>query len=310
MLLDDINNFLLYCELTKQFSQLTIKSYSHTLRRLYNFLKQNEIVESEQINPKIIDKYRMHLDSQGNIRGDKLDLKTQSYQIIVLRSFLKYLLEQNRNVIPPEKLILPKTRARNIAYLSPIEIEKLLLTIDTVEESKNIIRDAQIKARNKAIIQTIFHSGLRISEVLNLEKANLIDNTHLHIKGKGDKYRSVFISQTSLDLIQKYLHLRGEDNNKYLFVSSTTNNLKPLSSRSVQQIVTKYALISGINKKITPHVFRHSFATTALKKGANLRSVQALLGHSNISTTELYTHITDDELASIHSNIFDNNSED
>jgi len=305
MLLNDINDFLLFCELTRQYSQTTIRNYSHTLRRLYDFLVENKIDTSEKIEPKIIDRYRLYLDSQISSRGEKLNNKTLAYQIIVLRSFLKYLLEQNRNVSPPEKFILPKTQSRQIEYLTNQEIKQILEVIDITQMSKDVHLNEIIKARNKAIIQTIAHSGLRISEVLNLPKSSLInEESRLIIRGKGGKVRSAFISNQSMDLILKYLEIRGQDDNPYLFVASTLQNHRPLTTRSAQQMVQKYALLAGINKKITPHVFRHSFATTALKKGADIRSVQVMLGHSNISTTQLYTHVTDTELEQTHSKIF------
>ncbi len=309
MLLSDINDFLLYCELSKQFSQATIRNYSHTLRRLNNFLNQNEIFNSEAIHPKIIDRYRLFLDSEVGIRGQKLSNTTLAYQLIVLRSFLKYLLTQDRNVMPPEKFILPKTRAREIQYLSQSEVLKILETVNISLESKNPQKNTLIKARNLAIIQAIAHSGLRISEILNLLKADIeAEAGRLVIKGKGGKVRVAFLSKVSLELIQIYLNLRGQDDNPYLFVSSQTiggkSTVKPLTSRSCQLMVSRYAKLAGIDKIITPHIFRHSFATTALKNGADIRSVQSLLGHSNISTTQLYTHVTDSELEQIHDKIF------
>ena len=238
-------------------------------------------------------------------RGGKLSNKTLAYHIIVLRSFLKYLLEQNRNVSPPEKFILPKTQSRQIEYLTSQEIGQILDTINITRMSKDIHQSEIIKARNKAIVQSIAHSGLRISEILNLPKSSLLNQeSRLIIRGKGGKVRSAFISDQSMDLILKYLELRGPDDNPYLFIASTQQNQKPLTSRSAQQMVQKYALLAGIDKQITPHVFRHSFATTALKKGADIRSVQVMLGHSNISTTQLYTHVTDIELEQTHSKIF------
>ena len=305
MLLDDINEFLMYCELTKQFSQATVKNYSHTLRRLNGFLSQNQIFNSEAIDPKIIDKYRLFLDSEINLRGGKLSHKTLAYQLIVLRSFLSYLLSQDRNVMAPEKFILPKTRPREIEYLNQDEVDRILEVIDTSIESRDFHKNELIKARNKAIILTITHSGLRISEILNLPK-NVIQNEagKLVIKGKGGKIRTAFISDSSKILIQKYLELRGSDENPFLFVSVNKRDSKALSPRSCQLMVSKYAKLAQIDKIITPHIFRHSFATTALKKGADLRSVQSLLGHSNISTTQLYTHVTDNELEEIHHKIF------
>ena len=305
MLLDDINDFLMYCELTKQFSQATIKNYSHTLRRLNSFLNQNQIFNTEAIDPKIIDKYRLFLDSEINLRGGKLSNKTLAYQLIVLRSFLSYLLSQDRNVLPPEKFILPKTRPREIEYLTQTEIQRILDIIETSLESKNSHKNELIKARNKAIIQTIVHSGLRISEILNLPK-NIVENEtgKLTINGKGGKIRTAFISNISFETIRKYLLIRGLDDNPFLFVSVNLVDCGPISARSCQLMVAKYAKLAHINKTITPHIFRHSFATTALKKGADLRVLQSLLGHSSISTTQLYTHVTDNELEEIHHKIF------
>jgi site-specific recombinase XerD len=189
--------------------------------------------------------------------------------------------------------------------LTQREIDQILEVIDSSIESQDLHKNELIKARNKAIILTITHSGLRISEILGLSK-NIVHNEtgKLVIKGKGGKIRTAFISDSSKVLIQKYLDLRGSDDNTFLFVSANKRDINALSARSCQLMVAKYAKLAQIEKVITPHIFRHSFATTALKKGADLRSVQSLLGHSNISTTQLYTHVTDNELEEIHNKIF------
>ncbi|GAB4148097.1 MAG: tyrosine-type recombinase/integrase [Patescibacteria group bacterium] len=308
----DINDFLIYCEITKQYSQATIRSYNQSLRWLADFCKQNKIERSEEINPELIQKYRWFLEGKKNIRGGNLSPKTLSYQIIVVRSFLKYLLSLDRNVCPPEKLELPKTRARQIEYLSSSEIDRIINLIPTIQESNDQKRNLLIQSRNTALLTTIFHTGLRVSEVLNLKKYDILneDKTIL-IKGKGGKVRAVYLSDATLSKINLYLKLRQEDSNPYLFISSRSEkSTQPLTSRLVQQMVTKYASLAGIPKKITPHVFRHSFATFVLQKGVDLRSVQAMLGHSNIATTQLYTHVSNNELKKAHQRVFNNLTEE
>jgi len=212
-------------------------------------------------------------------------------------------------VLSPDKLELPKTRMRRIEFLSENEIEKLIKAIS----DDNTIPEVQ-KKRNKAIIQTIFGSGLRLSELLSLKKVDLPEKSsqesRIIIQGKGGKVRTTFLSPLSQEAIEEYLEARSQDENPYLFVSHSKNRpknpkkWKPITPRMVQMLIQNYARRLGIYKSITPHTLRHSFATKILQEGGDLRSVQVLLGHTNLSTTQIYTHINDWQIRELHSKVF------
>lgn len=302
----DLEDFLTYCLVVKQYSQNTVRNYRNTLERLAQFLENLKIFKTTEIDAIIINRYRQFLATQTSIRNQQLSLKSQAYQIVVLRSFLKYMLKQGQLVLNPDTLELPKTRMRRIEFLSEDEIKKL---VKTIIEDKSV---AEIqRKRNQAIILTIFGSGLRLSELLQLKKTEVIGTENrLIIQGKGGKVRTTFLSPFSQEAIDEYLESRKLDTNPYLFISHSNNRPqtvrlpKPLTSRMVQMMLQKYANMSGIFKKITPHTLRHSFATKILFEGGDLRSVQTLLGHSSISTTQIYTHVTDWQIQDIHTKVF------
>ena len=345
-LIEDIENFLLYCEVTKQYTYNTVRNYRQTLGTMTKFLTEAGIITTEEINLNIINKFRKQLNEMETIRKKKMSLKAQAYFIIVLRSFLRYLIKDNRNVLIPEKIELPKSRMRNVEFLTEIEVQKLI-SVAIEEKSKRISRTQ--KKRDKAIILTLFGSGLRLSELLALKKSVLTGNMdgQLTIQGKGGKIRTTYLAPAAIQAINEYLIERGEDENIYIFVRSTLRrgkkkpesedsalnsnqinsekttkkmtvkdtlasvkklNLKPLTQKAVQNLIHKYALYAGIDKVITPHTLRHSFATKVLMEGGDLRAVQTLLGHSNISTTQIYTHITDTQIKDLHKKVFGVNS--
>jgi len=304
----DVQDFLLYCELTKQYSKHTVRNYRNTLERFVEFLQEYTKVERTQdIDLNIVNAYRLFLNNRQSSRGDQLSLKAQAYQIIVLRSFLKFVGKSGILVLQPDKLELPKTRSRRIEFLSENEIHKLLQAIN--DDTK--VPDVQ-KRRNMAIIHTIFGSGLRLSELLSLRKQDIPEDgqNQFIIQGKGGKVRSAFLSPDAHAMVWSYLQTRGKDDNPYVFISHSRNrpkakkHYKPLTSRMVQMIIDRYAKRAGIFKHITPHTLRHSFATKVLSEGGDLRSVQTLLGHSNLATTQIYTHITDWQIRELHSKVF------
>jgi integrase/recombinase XerD len=304
----DIEDFLLYCELTKQYSKNTIRNYRNTLERLADFLDQLKIERTNMIDMDVINAYRQYLNKKETLRKDKMSLKAQSYQIVVLRSFLKFMLKNGVMVLNPDSLELPKTRMRRIEYLTEKEVNSLVQFILT-DPSKKTPEAA--KKRNSALILCMFGSGLRLSEVLSLKKAEITDpDGQLVIEGKGGKIRSTYLAPVAIEAINEYLKVRGKDGNPFLFVSFSHNRdknpkqYKPLTPRMVQMMLQSHASRIGIYKKITPHTLRHSFATKILFEGGDLRSVQTLLGHSSISTTQIYTHITDWQIKDLHSRVF------
>lgn len=304
----DLEDFMLYCELTKQYSHNTVRNYRNTLGRFNEFLEEKKIYNTNEIDMTVVNDYRKFLNAKESSRHTDMSLKAQGYQIVVLRSFLKFMLKSGALVLNPSSLELPKARMRRVEYLTEEEIKKLILAI--MNDSKKIA-DVQ-KKRNQALILSMFGSGLRLSEVLGLKKAEVLaKDGQLMIEGKGGKIRTTFLAQSAQQAIQEYIKLRGEDQNPYLFISFSKNNInksikkfKPLSQRMVQMIIQKYAAAMGIYKHVTPHTLRHSFATKILFEGGDIRSVQILLGHSNIATTQIYTHITDWQIKELHSKVF------
>ncbi len=300
----DVEDFLTYCEVIKQYSPNTVRNYRHTLERMVDFFEKIKITKTKDIDLLAVNRYRQYLAKQTSIRKHQLSLKTQTYQIVVLRSFLKYMLKQRNLVLNPNSLELPKTRMRRIEFLSDQEIQTLIRTIINDHKVPEIQRK-----RNQAIILTIFGSGLRLSELLNLKKHDLpIQDNRLIIQGKGGKVRTTFLSPYSQQAIQEYLQVRTDDN-PYLFIAHSKNvqptkNHHPLTSRMVQLMLQRYARLAGIFKHITPHTLRHSFATKILFEGGDLRSVQTLLGHSNISTTQIYTHVSDWQIQNLYTKVF------
>ncbi len=222
-------------------------------------------------------------------------VKTVNYHIVALRAFLKYLIRNDVDAISPEKLELAKLPPKELTYLSQEEIEKLFELAKTVE-SKDII-----KYRNIAILYTLYGSGLRVSEMINLKREQIkTDNNQFSIVWKGAKQRAVFMTDKAKESIEKYLSFRT-DSSLFLFISVSNNSLwKQLTRVSVEDMVRNYAKLADINKKVTPHSLRHSFATSLLMKWADIRSVQALLGHSSITTTQVYTHVVDSHLQKVH----------
>lgn len=306
----DIEDFLLYCQLTKQYSENTVRNYKNTLDRFATFLeKQTKVKNTNEIDIQTINQYRKYLSEINTIRKDKMNPRAQSYQIIVIRSLLKFLTRSGVRVLNADRLELPKQRMRKIEFLTDNEIAKLISSI-----GNDITVPSVQKKRNKALIHCIFGSGFRVSEVLSIAKAQIdLENSQVMITGKGGKIRSTFLSEEALQAIVEYLEVRGLDDNPWLFISFSKNRIKdkskikPLTPRMVQMMVQNYAQRLGIYKKITPHTLRHSFATKLLMEGGDLRSVQTLLGHSNLATTQIYTHITDWQIKDLHTKVFGKN---
>ena len=295
--------FLEYCELDKNLSQRTIKMYGYYLSFFQDWLIKNyqdENFEVEKINEEVIRSFRLFLSrNYKNPFKGPLKRQTQDYFLVALRSFFRYLLKQKLKVLPPEMIELGKQRDRTIKFLLPEELEKLFNAVDT---------STVMGLRDRAILEVLFSTGLRVSELvsLNREQVNL-DLGEFGVIGKGGKARVVFLSKRAKEWLKKYLDKRNDPYSPLFIRYSgpkpkeglTAEKLR-LSVRSVERMIDKYRKKAGILFRIGPHVLRHSFATDLLSHGADLRSVQEMLGHKNISTTQIYTHVTNTRLKEIH----------
>lgn len=277
--------FLEYLEIEKGRSLKTVENYDRYLRV---FLKFSNINDPKNIDDESVRKFRLWLNRNN------LKKKTQNYYLIALRVFLKYLAKRNIKSMTPERIELAKVPQRELDLISEEELRRLL---DSPQG------DDLKSLRDKAILELLFSTGLRVSELCSLNREH-IENAktgEFSVRGKGEKIRVVFLSETAKQALKNYLEKR-KDVEEALFIrvgNLVSDNLR-ITSRSIERIVKYYAIKAGISKKLTPHVIRHCFATDLLSAGADLRSVQAMLGHSNITTTQIYTHVTDKQLREIH----------
>jgi len=266
--------FLEYLEIEKGRSVKTVENYDHYLKRFFEFAK---IGSPESITEDLVRKYRLYLN-----RAD-LDKPTQNYHVIALRMFLKYLSKRNIESLDAEKIELAKLPQRELDLLSSEDLERLLAS--PTGNSPKALRD-------KAILEMFFSTGLRISELCGLAVDDInLKRGEFSVRGKGGKIRVVFLSDRAKSALANYSEKGGVVDDERLF---------SMTPRSIQRMIKKYAVAAGITKKVTPHVLRHAFATDLLQNGADLRSVQAMLGHANISTTQIYTHFTDRQLKEVH----------
>jgi len=281
-----LKDYLDYLEIEKNRSIKTRVNYERYLKRFLGFAK---ISKPEQISQDLVRQYRLWLNRQG------IKKNTQNYHLIALRNLLKYMAKRDIKILSADKIELGKQSERQVIFLENNELERLL----------NAPAAASFEdLRDKTILELLFSTGLRVSELcaLNRDSINL-KSGEFAVRGKGDKVRLVFLSETAKEALKNYLEKRG-DVDEALFIRNTKNPAKSdnlrLTSRSVERLVKHYAAKAGLSKKVTPHTLRHSFATDLLMNGADIRSVQALLGHSNITTTQIYTHITDKQLREVH----------
>ncbi len=290
--------FLEYLEIEKGRSLKTVENYNRYLER---FLNYSQITEAKEITDDIVRNYRLWLNRQNvtkkHVSRETIKKKTQNYHLIALRMFLKYLVRRDITSLSPDRIELAKVPERSIDMISEAELERLLAA-PSGEDIKSL--------RDKAILELLFSTGLRVSELCSLSRYIDLQKDEFSIRGKGDKIRVVFFSPEAKNAIKKYLDARG-DLDEALFINLSTINKAEnadkshrLTSRSIERIVKHYAINAGISKKVTPHIIRHSFATDLLQNGADIRSVQTMLGHADISTTQVYTHVTDKHLKEIH----------
>ena len=288
-------DFLEYLEIEQNRSQKTIANYDHYLTRLLDFAGDIKVTD---IDPELIRKWRLWLNRLGSNVSDELGKSTQNYHLIALRSFLKYCAKRDIPALSADKIELARTVRKQVTFLSEEELDRLFAEPDTSKITG---------LRDRAILELLFSSGLRVSELIGLNRDHInLKRREFMVRGKGQKDRPIFISLEAAEWIDKYLQKR-KDNTKPLFIRYSgkktvdlSGNFHRLTARSVQRLVARYALMAGITKHVSPHTLRHSLATDLLMNGADLRSVQAMLGHSNIATTQIYTHVTDPHLKSIH----------
>lgn len=292
-----IADFLEHLEVEGGRSMRTIENYKLYLERFVAFTGDIEVVK---ITSEVVRKYRIWLNRYKNDNtGEELLLITQSYHLIALRGLLTYLSRRDVPTLAADKIILPKTVRKQVTFLHYDEVLKLI---------DQIPLDSEIGLRDRAIVELLFSSGLRVSELVNLNRDHInLTRREFMVRGKGQKDRPVFVSSSAAQHVENYLTER-HDSLPALFLSysrrgaapDTSGDFRRLGARSIQRMVSHYARLAGITKHVSPHTMRHSFATDLLMNGADLRSVQSMLGHSNISTTQIYTHVTDQHLKDIH----------
>jgi site-specific recombinase XerD len=294
-----IDQFLEYLEIEKGSSPLTIRNYKHYLSRFMNWLSRQKInLSLKSINQEVVRQYRVYLSRLSDGKGGVLSRKTQGYHIIALRSFLRWLIRNDYKVMSPDKIDVPKTEERQIKFLTGGQMDRLL----------NAPSLSKITGkRDKAILETLFSTGLRVSELVKLDRDKIdLERREFGIIGKGGRARVVFLSTRAAKWIKQYIMAR-RDHYKPLFIRhkgkmdpSIPDEKMRLSPRSVQRMIRKYAGKIKLPVEATPHILRHSFATDLLMAGADIRSVQEMLGHKNIQTTQIYTHVTHRHLRDVH----------
>jgi site-specific recombinase XerD len=290
------NQFLEYVEIEKGRSLKTVENYDRYLRSFIEYLKlEVSSPKVSHVTSESIRQYRLWLNRRvsGDIFGkvkissvsrETLKKKTQNYYLIALRSFLKYLNKRGVEAVPADSIELAKVAERSIELISVEELNRLL-------DAPNLEKNDQTRLRDKAILELLFSTGLRVSELANLPIDLDMSKDEFSVRGKGEKVRVVFISEGAKKSVTEYQKARKDVDSAKLF---------HVTPRTIERIIRHYAIVAGISKKVTPHVIRHSFATGLLQNGADLRSVQMLLGHASISTTQIYTHLTDKHLKEVH----------
>lgn len=285
--------FLEYVEIERGRAVKTVENYDHYLTRFFDW---GEIKDASDITETKVREFRLWLNRQPGTNKDSMKRRTQNYYLIALRAYLKYLRKRDVTSLSPEKIELAKVPERHLDLISTTELNRLLAATDGTDEKS---------LRDKAVLEMLFSTGLRVSELCGLDSDLDLSRDDFSVRGKGDKVRVVFLSEEAKNAVRAYLKVR-KDMEPALFVSiarqTETRKRVPtrLTPRSIELLIKIYAAKAGITKKVTPHVMRHSFATDLLSNGADIRSVQQLLGHASINTTQIYTHVTDAHLREVH----------
>ncbi len=292
---DTIIEYLEYLEVEQNRSQKTIANYHHYLMRFVEFAGD---IGVDRITTELIRKYRLWLNRFKDVHDDEISMTTQAYHLIALRSFLKFCIKNNIKTLSPEKIELPRIKRKQVTFLLPEELEALFAQPDV---------STLIGLRDRTILELLFSGGLRVSELVSLNKDQAsTKRREFMVRGKGQKDRPIFMSNSTAQWLEHYFSKRT-DSSPALFIryggskqQDNSGDFLRLTPRSVQRIIARYAKLAGITKKVSPHTLRHSFATDLLMNGADIRSVQTMLGHSDISTTQIYTHVTDAHLKEVH----------
>jgi site-specific recombinase XerD len=281
--------FLEYIEIERGRSVKTVENYDRYLSRYFAQMKIKNVAD---IREESIREFRLWLNRQPGAGKDSMKRRTQNYYLIALRAFLKFLRKRGIECMSPERIELAKLPERSLDLITPTELDRLM---------KSANGDDEKSLRDRAIFELLFSTGLRVSELCALDSDLDLSRDELSVRGKGDKVRVVFLSETAKNAVRAYLKAR-KDMGEALFVNIANGRERGerLTPRSIERIIKVYAAKAGITKKVTPHVLRHSFATDLLSNGADIRSVQQLLGHASINTTQIYTHVTDAHLREVH----------
>lgn len=289
-----LRRFLEDCEVEHGHSPKTIQNYEHYLGRFLEFARTHSVTNSPGITLELVRQWRLDL------HHNTLKANTLNYHLIALRSFLKYLAKHDIESLPPEKIELADQPGRDIAFLDIEEMDRLLAAPDTA---------TSLGIRNRTILELLYSTGLRVSELVALNRTDVnLERGEFGVRGKGGKIRVVFLSQPAIHWLNRYLAGRKDQDPALLIRTTNRNNPDPtkepaslrLTVRQIERIVASAAAEAGIVKKVHPHVLRHSLATDLLQNGADLRSVQEILGHASVTTTQIYTHVTNPRLKEIH----------
>lgn len=302
-----LTEFLEYLEIEKNVSPLTVKNYDFYLRR---FLTWGKLQEAKDITSEKVRQYRLHLNRLINSQKEPLKASTRNYHLIALRAFLKYLAKRDVATLSSEKVELAKQQDRQVSFMEGSDLERFLeapLKIEHLSPGASAKGGQNIvQIRDKAILELLFSTGLRVSELAGLKKDQInMEKDEFTVRGKGGKLRVVFLSHNARHWVAEYLKKRN-DEEEWMFLrhdramKRSAENFKPITPRSIQRIVQFYAKAAGITKRITPHTLRHSYATDLLMNGADIRSVQSMLGHASITTTQIYTHVTNQQLREVY----------
>lgn len=288
--------FLEYIEIERGRAVKTVENYDHYLTR---YFEQMKIVNVSDISEQNIREFRLWLNRQPGTGRDSMKRRTQNYYLIALRAFLKFLRKREIPGLSPERIELAKVPERHLDLITAAELERLMKApTDAFAEAEDEEKK-RVALRDRAILELLFSTGLRVSELCALNVDIDLSRDEVSVRGKGDKVRVVFLSEASKDAIREYLKAR-KDMEEALFVDGRSTSLHRITPRDIQRHIKKYTARAGITSKVTPHTLRHVFATDLLQNGADIRSVQALLGHASINTTQIYTHVTDAHLREVH----------